>query len=120
MYVHKPKDTDKHEHLIRHLLYIALVPGIVSLPPSLAIAAEVKLRSANGDGPELLHLHRYETHIKGRTFGFYPCVVSTRLVPHSDGRSVPASPLSVELPPFFPRLVLFWIRTPIFDSFFSS
>ncbi|RWV91041.1 hypothetical protein BHE74_00048832 [Ensete ventricosum] len=25
MYVHKPKDTDKHEHFIKHLVYILTV-----------------------------------------------------------------------------------------------
>ncbi|RWW56819.1 hypothetical protein BHE74_00036424 [Ensete ventricosum] len=32
MYVHKPKDTDKHEHFIKHLVYILTVTS--RRPPS--------------------------------------------------------------------------------------
>ncbi|RWV77715.1 hypothetical protein GW17_00061418 [Ensete ventricosum] len=32
MYAHKPKDTDKHEHSIKHLVYILTVTQCAGIP----------------------------------------------------------------------------------------
>ncbi|RWV85325.1 hypothetical protein GW17_00052890 [Ensete ventricosum] len=49
MYVHKPKDTDKHEHFIKHLVYILTVTVAIStshhsLNPNLTCESRLRRR----------------------------------------------------------------------------
>ncbi|RRT62404.1 hypothetical protein B296_00024715 [Ensete ventricosum] len=45
MYVHKPKDTDKHEHFSKHLIYILTVT--FSLTDSFDVLVEATIDAAS-------------------------------------------------------------------------
>ncbi|RWV84318.1 hypothetical protein GW17_00053974 [Ensete ventricosum] len=46
MYVHKPKDTDKHEHFIKHLVYILTVTARYrAVPPKSAVDGRLREKS---------------------------------------------------------------------------